>query len=65
MGYDSDTRTDLANFTLPFVVDIDASSTGVGVVLSQNGHPVAYFSKKLGKRLLATSAYVRELHAIT
>jgi len=34
-------------FTLPFDLETEASSFVVGVVLSQQGHPIAYFSKKL------------------
>lgn len=37
----------LPNFLEPFAIQIDASSVGIGVVLSQNGHPLAYFSKLL------------------
>lgn len=40
------------NFSLPFVVQTDASERGVGAILSQynregNNHPIAYFSRKL------------------
>ncbi|XP_072062187.1 uncharacterized protein [Arachis hypogaea] len=49
----------------PFIVETDASSTGVRAVLSQGGHPIAYFSKKLGARLSQASAYVRKLYAVT
>lgn len=30
----------------------------------QDGHPLAYFSKKLGPRLLGASTYIRELFSI-
>lgn len=37
----------------------------MGVVLSQKGHPIAYFSKPFSPKLLRSSTYVRELFAIT
>ena len=55
----------LPNFGRPFTVETDASHMGIGAVLTQDGHPIAYFSKKLGKRMAVASAYVRELFAIT
>lgn len=33
----------LPNFIQPFTLEEDASETGVGTVLSQNGHPIAFF----------------------
>ena len=54
----------LPDFNLPFTVETDASGTGMGVVLSQQGHPVAYFSKNFPLKLLGASTYVRELFAI-
>lgn len=46
-------------------METNASNTGVGAVLTQDGHPLAYFSKKLVPRMIVASAYVRELYAIT
>jgi hypothetical protein len=55
----------LPNFAEPFTLETDASGTGVGAVLGQGGHPIAYFSKKLSLRRQKQSAYIRELLAIT
>ena len=37
----------------------------MGVVLSQDGHPIAFFNKKFCPKLLRSSTYVRKLAAIT
>jgi hypothetical protein len=55
----------LPNFDQPFEVTTDASIIAIGAVLSQNSHPIAFFSRKLTPRLAASSTYVRELYAIT
>nr|KYP37464.1 Retrovirus-related Pol polyprotein from transposon 17.6 [Cajanus cajan] len=47
----------LPNFDAPFDLETDASSIAIGVVLSQSGHPIAFFSKKLCPRI-AASVYV-------
>ena len=54
----------IPNFSIPFVVEADASRKGLGVVLSQNKHPIAYFSKALGVRGEAKSIYKKELMTI-
>ena len=38
----------LPDFSKPFVVETDASSTGIGAILSQDNHPIAYRSRALG-----------------
>lgn len=38
----------LKNFENNFQVDCESSCMGIGVVLSEGGHPIAFFSVKLG-----------------
>lgn len=54
----------LPDFQLPFTVETDASGVGMGVILSQQGHPIAFYSKPFSDKLLRSSTYVRELFAI-
>lgn len=55
----------LPDFSIPFVLETYASGIGMGTVLSQKGHPIAFFSKTFNTKLLMASAYVQELAAIT
>lgn len=55
----------LPDFSLPFTLETDASGVSISVVLSQKGHPIAFFSKPFSPKLLQASTYVRELCAIT
>jgi len=55
----------LPDFSKTFIVQTDASGSAMGAVLIQDNHPLAYFSKVFCPRLSKSSAYIRELHAIT
>jgi hypothetical protein len=54
----------LPDFTLPFVLETDASGVGLGAVLMQKGQPLAFFSKTLGIKSQAQSIYEKEAAAI-
>ncbi|XP_027367955.1 uncharacterized protein LOC113873822 [Abrus precatorius] len=47
----------MANFDLPFVIEIDASGYGVGVVLMQQRRPLAFISQALLDRNKVKSIY--------
>lgn len=53
------------NFALPFTLEIDMSGTAMGVVIQQQSHPIAFFSKVFCPQLKSVSTYIRELLAIT
>lgn len=53
------------NFDLPFVLETDACEVGVGAVLLQNDHLVAFYSKKLSALRQKASTYAKKLWAIT
>lgn len=55
----------LPDFSVPFVVETDSSGFGMGSVLMQRGHPIAYFSKQFCPKLLRSLTYIRKLHTIT
>lgn len=55
----------LPDFDIPFVVEYDTSGTGMRAILSQRGHPIAFFSKPFSPKLLRALTYIRELCAIT
>lgn len=54
----------LPDFSKQFHIQTDASDSGVGAVLLQDGHPLAFVSKSLGPRTSALSTYEKEFLAI-
>lgn len=54
----------IPDFSKPFVLETDASGTELGVVLTQEGKPLAFRSATLSDRRQAKSVYERELMAV-
>lgn len=54
----------LPDMTETFTIETDAANIGIGVVLMQRGHLVAYVSKGLSKRQQLLSAYEKGLLSI-
>lgn len=52
------------DFSIPFMIETDACDTGVGAILLQVEHPVAFYSKKLSTLRQKASTYAKELWAI-
>lgn len=54
----------LPDFAESSGIETDASNLGIGAVLIQQGHPVAFISKALSSICHSTPTYGRELYAI-
>lgn len=54
----------LLDFTQPFILECDTSEEGIGAVLMQDRHPIAYESRKLTSAERLYSIYNKEMIAI-
>lgn len=54
----------IPNFDKEFVLECDASATGIEPVLMQDNHPIAYLSKGLKGKALSLSTYEKEIMSI-
>lgn len=54
----------LPQFDKTFIVETDACGHGIGAVLMQEGHPIAYISRHLKGKQLHLSIYEKELLAV-
>ncbi|KAM1805114.1 hypothetical protein ACFX12_030900 [Malus domestica] len=54
----------LPDFAKPFILECDASNSEIGVVLSQDNHPIEFPSKPLSLKNQALSVYDKEMLAV-
>jgi hypothetical protein len=54
----------LPNFALPFTLETDASCSGIGVVLMQQGQPITFYSQALGPKATTQATNHKETLAI-
>lgn len=54
----------LPNFSIPFILECDASRSIIGAILMQDRHPIAFESRKLRGNKLLYSTYDKEILAI-
>lgn len=53
----------LPKFSRPFCIETNASASGIGAMLTQDGHPLAYISRALGPKSRGLSTYEKEYMA--
>lgn len=54
----------LLDFSKLFKVDCDTSGIGIGAILSQEGHPLTFFSEKLSEARQKWSTFEQELYIV-
>ena len=54
----------MPDFSKPFTIESDACDNGLGDVLLQDEHAIAFTRKSLSGKNLATSTYEKEMMAI-
>ncbi|GKG39708.1 putative mitochondrial protein, partial [Tanacetum coccineum] len=54
----------LSDFNKTFTIETDALGLGIGVVLQQEGHPIAFLSKTLAPKHQSFSTYEKEFLAV-
>lgn len=54
----------LPNFHKQFVIETNAYKYGIGAILQQDGHPIAFISKALENQHHSLSTYEKEFAAL-
>ncbi|CAL8157093.1 unnamed protein product [Prunus armeniaca] len=54
----------LPDFSMLFVVECDASNVGIGTILSQDKHSIAYVSKAISDKHNSLSVYDKEIMSV-
>ena len=54
----------LPNLQQPFEIETDASDYAIGEILTQQGHPVAYHSKRLSDTIRKYPTYDKDMYSI-
>jgi hypothetical protein len=54
----------MPDFSKVFCIETNASNHGIGAVLLQDGHPLAFIGKPLGPKMQGLSTYEKEYMAI-